>query len=513
MSAPSPLRPDRRQAVVPALLGLVVGALLTGLVLPFVVGDRRTVSSSSSGQVAQSGAAVEAAGPSSEPTPAAETPAAAGGGAPVASSSGGAAAGTVGGVPRSGGSTAAKAVSPGATVAASGTGPAVAAKDLPPVKVGFTLFQVSGAASIGFIINVDPKVEQQTYQAYVDHVNNTGGINGRKIEAVYSTYDLLDQNSQNASCLQLTQDDKVFVVIGGYNFTSADECVVDQNKTLMFNNNSFTADELYDTGRHVSLFAKANRMMTVFAKRMAEAGQIRGKKVGILDDLGADPDRSVLAALSAGVKANGGDVARESVLSADLATGSSQIPVEVSQMHAAGVDTVLLIAFGVYGTQFAQQADSQKWTPMYGATDWQAMYTNVATQNMPASFDGFSITTTRTNEEKVGYPEPAQATPCRQIYEQTTGTKLGARGSDSYGLTLTDCDTILVFAAVARAAGANLTQESFIAGAQRVGSLPEARWGGGAFGSGKLDFNDQTRISRYSKDCKCWLPTGPFSGS
>ena len=28
---------------------------------------------------------------------------------------------------------------------------------------------------------------------------------------------------------------------------------------------------------------------------------------------------------------------------------------------------------------------------------------------------------------------------------------------------------------------------------------------------GKLDFNDQMRISRWTQECKCWMPTTPFS--
>ena len=492
MSAPRPLtRPEaRRTRFVPATLGVVVGMLLAGVVVPFVVGDRGEQTAATSGGL------VRAAAGSSRDGDAEST----GSAASVVGGPAGTTPGSAAGVAGASGRSAATAPN--------------AATDTTPVKVGFTLFDVGGASNIGFAIAVDPKVERQVYQAYVDYLNGTGGINGRKIDPVFSTYDLLNQDSQNASCLALTQDAKVFAVIGGYNFTSADECVVQQNKTLMLNNNSFTTEELYQSGRHVSIYARANRMMAVFARRMAETGQLRGKKVGILDDLGADPNRSVLNALSAEVKANGGNVVRESVLSADLPTGSSQIPVEVSQMHAAGVDTVLLIAFGLFGTQFVQQADSQQWTPAYGAADWQAWYSNVAVSNMPASFAGaYSITSVRTSEERVGIPEPPQAGRCRQIFEQMSKTKLAPRGDDSYGLTMQACDTLLVFAAAARAAGPTLSPGSFVAGIQRVGTVDSAAWGGGAFGPGKLDLNDQTRINRWSADCKCWKPTTPFSGA
>jgi hypothetical protein len=47
----------------------------------------------------------------------------------------------------------------------------------------------------------------------------------------------------------------------------------------------------------------------------------------------------------------------------------------------------------------------------------------------------------------------------------------------------------------------------------RLGAIDEAAWGGGSYGPGKFDLNDQTRINRWFADCKCWKPTSPFSGA
>ena len=77
----------------------------------------------------------------------------------------------------------------------------------------------------------------------------------------------------------------MFAVLGGYSFSAADLCVVDTNKTFLFNNNAFTIDELYNTGRHASIFMKASRMMANFANRADESGLIKGKRIGIVDDL------------------------------------------------------------------------------------------------------------------------------------------------------------------------------------------------------------------------------------
>jgi hypothetical protein len=131
---------------------------------------------------------------------------------------------------------------------------------------------------------------------------------------------------------------------------------------------------------------------------------------------------------------------------------------------------------------------------------------------MPDSFVGWSFTTVRTGEARFGFPEPAKSVECRQIYEQATKTKAPDRVQerDGFGSILQVCDTMLTFVAAARAAGPALDHASFIAAVQRLGFIEEAAWGGGAFGPGKLDLNDRTRVLRFEAGCKCWKPTTPF---
>ena len=94
-----------------------------------------------------------------------------------------------------------------------------------------------------------------------------------------------------------------------------------------------------------------------------------------------------------------------------------------------------------------------------------------------------------------------------------THTKSPAFGSDFSGFIAQACDAVFTFAAAARSAGPTLDHASFIAATQRLGSLELAGWSGGAFGLGKLDLHDRTRVLRWHADCKCWKPaTAQFQG-
>jgi ABC-type branched-subunit amino acid transport system substrate-binding protein len=491
---PEPATERRRWSAVQTLTGVIAGMLLAGLIVPMLVDSPRDAAPASAGAASEVAAGDDG----------------------VASGTGEALSGPSTTLPTSNGSSSGTAsAATGAASAGTSTGGATGAADTSPIKVGFTLFDVAGAGKLGFAIGVDPEQEQKTWQAFVDWANTTGGINGRKINPVWSKYDVTNGDSQQQSCLELTQDNHVFAVLGGYSFPAANVCVVDTNKTLMVDNNAFTIDEVYRSGRHASIFMKASRMMANFAKRAEKEGLIRGKKIGILDDLGGDPTKSVINALASEVKAHGGNVVHESILSGDFSSGSPRVPIEVNQMRAAGAEVVLLLSSPLYGTQFVQEANGQGWNPTYAGSDWDVWYTDTGAQNMPDNFNGYSFTTVRTGEARFGFPELAKSVQCRQIYEQMTKSAAPPRnGTDAerntYGSILQACDTMQIFVAAARAAGPTLDQSSFIAGIQRLGYIDTAAWGGGSFGPGKLDLNDRTRILRFQADCKCWKPTGQF---
>lgn len=89
------------------------------------------------------------------------------------------------------------------------------------VKVGFLLIDTGGVGALGVKGLVDLEQQRSAVRAYVDEVNDHGGIGGRKIEAVYAPYDPLSSYSGNsgrstgrAACLSLTEDNHVFAVLG-----------------------------------------------------------------------------------------------------------------------------------------------------------------------------------------------------------------------------------------------------------------------------------------------------------
>jgi len=479
------------------LVGIAVGVLTTGLILPFVV-----VGSTPDGVVA--GNAPDDGSPlvgiGDEPRTNEMTPAVPGSGAvsadeqastPVASSP-------------VAGHTTSRAPS---TLTATDRGVTATT-----VTLGFPLYDLGAASRLGLAVDgLDPEAQQATIQAFVDHVNDEGGINGRRIRPVYRSLEVLSQDAAYAVCLALTEDESSFAVLGDLIYPGASQCVTNHD-TILLTNSAAVTDDSYAGGKGLlyGMFPRGSRMMANFAAKLGQLGKLNGTKVGILSDKGFDPAGRTMAALVTSVQDRGGTVVRATNLSEDRSVASSQVPVEVNQMRSAGAEAMLFISGFLYSTQFAQQADSQRWVPAYFASDWAGMYVSNVNENMPPSYDGaLVVTTTRDSDHNFGI-EPPPAARCREIYEQRAGTKLGT-GDHDYAMV--QCDLVLSFVHATRLAGPNLTRASAGRSLQRMGPFPTAFWGGGTFGPGKFDMADQIQVDRWDRACKCFEPHSPFEPS
>ena len=481
----------------PALLGVVIGALLTGVVLPFSFsGHERAVLRAGSVPRTESG------GPGAEPSAISESAAPAGG--------------------------AVDATRPGATPAGrpqaatdqTATGASVPAGE--PVRIGFVLIDLGGSGGLGFDFGLDPRQQERAIRAGVADLNERGGLAGHPIEPRFATFNVLDTftsggDSGRQVCLKLTQDDKVFAVVG-YLFPKDQLCVAKEQRTPMLSDAANNLDSSFADaeGRLLSVYPRGGRMMVTQVQFLDAAGFLRDRKIGVVGEVNNDPQGEVAKALVTELRRAGHTVTRITRLAGDLSQGASQMPVEVGQHRSAGTDLVLFLVNPLYVQQFAQQAESQGWTPRYGFSDW-ANGTADGANDMPASLDGALGVTGAIpgggTKDFTGFDEPAAAVACRENYERRTGEKLPARGSgdNKYSITLLACDDLRLLQAIADIAGPGFDRDRFVAAVERVGTIDGlASTPAGSFGPGKRDFRDFARLQVWDADCDCFHPQGPF---
>ena len=480
------------------LAGLAVGVVCVGLFLPATI-DADEVRHS----VARAGGGVTEAGQpvaATAPTTVAPTGEAAPAAAPVA-----------------GGPAAAPASGQARPAAAAGGGASDVGVTAASVKVGFLLLDVGQLGRLG--VNapvVDPALLRRSNQAYVDEINASGGIHGRKIEAVFQNYDLTSAESQRAACLALTEDQKVFAVIGEFTTTDANLCVTQEHRTpLISTGGAGIADEVYADSRGLlfTKYPRGSRQMVHLVAELDRSKLLEGKKIGIVNQRSNDPAGTVGDALEAELDRRGREVVHRADFSADNGEAASQVPVEVQQFRAKGADVLLLLANTVVNTQVAQAAESQAFRPRYYVTDWNYMNSDTGAQNMPASFDGsLGFTHARAYEFRAGLPPTPAGKRCVEIYRRRTGGST-APEQLSYQSVTTACAQVGELAAGLRGAGPSLTRPALSQALQRAGGgIPEvdAWWARGSYAAGKFDFADQVRIQRWRSGCRCWTPEGSF---
>lgn len=515
----SRLAPRGRGRTYGVMLGLALGSLLTGVVVPFAIGERPTDPTAADTLVLQdpsgNGAPAPVGGnPSGQPLPGASSPSSGGAlpggsGGTTGSSTSGATGGT-----GAAGSTGTSGATTGSGGTARPSDPLTASdRGVTPttVKLGVLIPDLSVLGPTGFTVKADDI--RGKYQSAIDTVNESGGLNGRKILPVYRTVSVLDQNEMRQACLAFANDDKVFsvVAVGGF-YGPAVACVTVETKTPLVAFDPQDADDYRNArGYYVTANQEGRRAAANLAATLSQQGLLEGRKFGVFY-AGPPYDPVTVKGLLPALRALGANIVS---IYKHGDNPSSDVPIAVQQFQRDGVDTVIQMTNWINSTQFVQTAQNQGAQFRYYASDTFGNTSDFAIQNMPESYWGtVGISTSRINEQRVGMAEPAIDRQCVQTYLSRPYAKKfdGNNRNDGnyYAATLT-CTVIQLTADAARAAGSHLTRSGFAAAAQALPSKDYPAVGGPlSFGPGKTDGGDYHRLVKADKSCKCWLPVGPF---
>jgi hypothetical protein len=197
-------------------------------------------------------------------------------------------------------------------------------------------------------------------------------------------------------------------------------------------------------------------------------------------------------------------------LSMDDGIAASQVPVAVQEMRTRNVNAVFVLTDFIIGTQFVQTADRGAYQPLYFASDFGPMTNDIAVTAMPSSFQAVGVTTARTGEWRVGFPEPAVDAACRGIYARATGSD-PQRSDNAYSAMDSACGLVDLLVRGTTGAGPELTRTAYVDSLQRIGRIDYPLYGGFSYGPGKFDGADPIRTLVYDSSCACWIPQGDFA--
>ena len=253
-------------------------------------------------------------------------------------------------------STSTTAAAPSASSTTVPTGPAPGVTE-DAVKVGLLYVDTSALSTAG--IDLELGDVEGAYHALVDDLNANGGINGRLIDPVYTPVDPIGTEGAERACVEVTEDQQVFVAAGLF-LADAVLCVVDTHETAVIGGEmtperlELAAAPWFTTGAGPDLDQEVLRAMD-------EAGELEGTfavLAGAAEE--AEMNEIVLPLLDE----LGVDVVETAVIDApqdDPAATYAQVRTIAERFEAAGVES--MIPLGGAGQTWPNAMSDQAYRP------------------------------------------------------------------------------------------------------------------------------------------------------
>lgn len=348
--------------------------------------------------------------------------------------------------------------------------------------------------------------------ALVADLNARGGINGRKVEAVYAPVDYANPNIEAAylaACNKLTDDAHVFAILLVLNPPPSFIQCAAQHGTLLINASIAPGNDKMIAAAAPWYYAPTLISLTRVPAPLFDSGLARGKlsrndKVGIL----ALDEPSFTDTVEDAVKP--ALEARKIAYSYERVATEASLQNAVLRFQRSGVTHVFFEQMsGIVVLLFMRQAESQSYRPKYLLTSYddpgyliernvaKAQLENVSGIGWAPLFDVDASTVPSNDLEK----------RCLSVI-----AKGGERAEDRQSfLTLTlMCELVWSFEAIAGAAGKQLSTVSFRTAYTQVGKTYRAVTALATDFSKRIDGVSGFRPFEYVASCGCLNYSGPL---
>ncbi|HLM19092.1 MAG TPA: ABC transporter substrate-binding protein [Acidimicrobiia bacterium] len=331
------------------------------------------------------------------------------------------------------------------------------------IKLGVTYVDFE---PIKDIVDISHGDYVKTFNAVIDDLNKKGGVDGRKLVPVYEKVNPLGTAPAQEVCLKLTEDDKVFAVVGFF-ILDAPLCYVAQHDTPILGG---TMNPTYlkqatapwmtlDSGPEVTPRA---------IDALAAGGAFKGK-VGVVAV--AQEEKNLLDAVVVPSLKRNGVKYTDAIIDVpltDTVAAQQQAGTIGEKFKSEGIKTLLLV--GSTPTVVSNALKNTDYRPkLVGVpfSTFQGAALNKATD--PALWKG-SVT----SDIAADFKDPSLQ-KCYGMVEKATGDTIVERpppGTPDYQASARiACQYISLFSQLAGAAGKDLTVAGFGKAAQKLGSV------------------------------------------
>ncbi len=362
-----------------------------------------------------------------------------------------------------------------------GTAPASAASSGNPgvtattIRVGVPYVDVAAVKAVGVDINWGSVPD--AFNAIIDNMNAHGGINGRHIVPYIVAVDPTGTAPAATACTQLTEDDTVFVAVAPLQAT----CYLQKGTPVIAS--LYAPGSATGVAQDFTLTPPPSAYDPVQLSVFAKQGVFKDKKVGIFAGVTSDQAeipvvQAALAKLHVPVVATAVDSAPQG----DLPASNAQVTAIAQRFQSDGVNEVVAVGDGSAVWPQGLSAIQSAYNPSWVATNESDLSGDVAGDDNPVYLK--NVVTSSPLTPPAAIWDNAGTKQCVRIVKK-------AYPSDqinAYSPTLPEseitymsvelaCTDMALFAAIAKAAGKDLTVSSFVHAGYGLKNVVVPGWG------------------------------------
>lgn len=339
------------------------------------------------------------------------------------------------------------------------------------IRVGILLIDVEVIAQLGVDLGFGD-VEAH-WQVAIDALNESGGILGREVEPVFRRYVPVTGAEIEGPCVELVEDEEVFVAMGFVRTGAAALCFTELNDTPMIFGGAGITAEVRDrsVAPAIGVVAAPDALDAAMVAALEAEGGLDGRVIVVH---GEDADR--VAAVGTAVRAAGHEVVVETVETApetDPIAQDDELDRFAERWRAEGADLLLLTSSPVAVTGALARTGIE--LDLVTSNPELALDDRVGRGGTAAQFADSRIAVAVTGH--MLYAEDhAPTVECVDRWnatrpDQPADIVSGAGEFQNLFQIVEACAQLDVFRQLAEAAGVDLTHESFAAAVATIGSF------------------------------------------
>tara|TARA_B100000686_G_scaffold315346_1_gene362218 strand:- start:463 stop:1974 length:1512 start_codon:yes stop_codon:yes gene_type:complete len=343
--------------------------------------------------------------------------------------------------------------------------------------------------------------------AYVAHINSTGGIHGRMIELVHSHFLPVGPVSAEATCVELAEDHRVFVVLNGFAGPGAEStnlCFPGTYDTILIGGKPTPEQLAESTAPWISYDISLGRRGRAFVNLLSETGRL--EDLGPIMIFGANVEYEAIMADTKAALTEAGMQVPISVANTNTGDETATIAfleVLLERARSEAVSTIFFVGEANYAMEYLFRLGDEFTVLILNGDS-----TNSWMDTPPEGIESAGQLLTNKAFES---SEDANTAECMSIIEPVLGLEvlspdLLESGQTNYWAgSMNVCKSFELFRYIATAAGPDLTNDSFREAAESLGTFSITAQPYNSIGPEKADARDTLWLAEWSHEEAIWI--------